>query len=58
MKHLFARFKKHLIKLFLIAKEIVDDLNRVFDDFNKRINILKIYKRLKQIKVNKKFHTF
>ncbi len=58
MKHLFARFKKNSIKSFLIAKEIFDDLNRVFDDFNKRINVLKTYKHLKQVKVNKKFHTF
>ncbi len=58
MKHLFARFKKNSIKFFLIAKEIFDDLNRVFDDFNKRVNALKTYKRLKQVKVNKKFHTF
>ncbi len=58
MKHLFARFKKNSIKFFLIAKKIFDDLNRVFDNSNKRINALKIYKRLKQIKMNKKFHTF
>ncbi len=58
MKHLFARFKQNSIKSFLTAKEIFDDLNRVFDNFNKRINALKIYKRLKQVKMNKKFHTF
>ncbi len=55
MKHLTSRFKKNSIKSFLIAEEIFDDLNRVFDDFNKRINVLKIYKRLKQIKANKNF---
>ncbi len=58
MKHLTSRFKKDSIKSFLIVEEIFDDLNRVFDDFNKRINVLKIYKRLKQIKANKEFHTF
>ncbi len=58
MKHLTSRFKKNSIKSFLIAEEIFDDLNRVFDDFNKRVNALKTYRRLKQIKINKKFHTF
>ncbi len=58
MKYLFACFKKNSIKSFLIAKEIFDDLNRVFDDFNKKINVLKTYKRLKQVEMNKKFHTF
>jgi hypothetical protein len=51
IKHLFVRFKKNSIKLFLIAKEIFDDLNCVFHDFNKRINTLKTYKRLRQIKI-------
>jgi hypothetical protein len=58
MKHLTSRFKKDSIKSFMIVEEIFDDLNRVFDDFNKRINVLKTYKRLKQIETNKKFHTF
>ncbi len=30
----------------------------MFDDSNKRVNALKAYKRLKQVEVNKKFHTF
>ncbi len=47
MKHLTSRFKKDSIKSFLIVEEIFDDLNRMFDDFNKRINVLKAYKRLK-----------
>jgi hypothetical protein len=46
MKYLFARFKKNSIKSFLTAEEIFDDLNRVFDDVNKKINALKTYKRL------------
>ncbi len=58
MKHLTSRFKKNSIKSFFIVEEIVDDFNRMFDDFNKRINVLKTYKRLKQIKINKKFHKF
>jgi hypothetical protein len=58
MKHLTSRFKKDSIKSFLIAKEIFDDLNRVFDDFNKKVNALKTYKRLKQVEINKKFYTF
>ncbi len=58
MKHLFVRFKKNSIKLFLITKEIFDDLNCVFNDFNKRVNVLKTYKRLKQVKMNKEFRTF
>jgi hypothetical protein len=58
MKHLTSRFKKNSIKSFFIAEEIFDDLNRMFDDFNKRINALKTYKRLKQIKANKEFHNF
>jgi hypothetical protein len=58
MKHLASRFKKDSIKSFLIAEEIFDDLNRMFDDFNKKVNVLKTYRRLKQVKINKKFHTF
>ncbi len=58
MKHLFARFKKNSIKSFITIEKIFDDLNRVFDDLNKRVNVFKTYKRLKQIKMNKKFHTF
>jgi hypothetical protein len=58
MKHLASRFKKDSIKSFLIAEEIFDDLNRVFDDFNKRVNTLKTYRRLKQVEVNKEFHIF
>jgi hypothetical protein len=58
MKHWTSRFKKDFIKSFLIVENVFDDLNRMFDDLNKRVNVLKIYKRLKQIKVNKKFHTF
>jgi hypothetical protein len=58
MKHLTSRFKKNLIKSFLIAEEIFHDLNRMFDHFNKRVNVLKAYRWLKQIETNKKFHTF
>ncbi len=58
IKHLASRFKKNSIKSFLIAKEIFDDLNRVFDDFNKRVNALKTYRRLKQVEMNREFHIF
>jgi hypothetical protein len=58
MKHLTFRFKKNSIKSFLNAEKIFDDLNRVFDDSNRKVNVLKACKRLKQIKVNKKFHIF
>jgi hypothetical protein len=58
MKHLTSRFKKDSIKSFFIVEEIFNDFNWVFDDFNKRINALKTYKRLKQVKANKEFHTF
>jgi hypothetical protein len=58
MKHLASQFKKNSIKSFLIVEEIFDDLNRMFDDFNKKVNALKAYRRLKQIEINKKFHTF
>jgi hypothetical protein len=58
MKHLASQFKKNSIKLFLTAEEIFDDLNRMFDDFNKKVNVLKTYRRLKQIETNKEFHTF
>ncbi len=58
MKHLTSRFKKNSFKSFLTAEEIFDDLNRVFDDSNKRVNALKTYKRLKQVEANKEYHTF
>jgi hypothetical protein len=50
MKHLTSRFKKNSIKSFFIAEEIFDDLNRVFDDFNKRVNALKAYKTIEASK--------
>ncbi len=58
MKHLTSRFKKDSIKSFFTVEEIFDDLNRMFDDFNKKVNVLKTYKRLKQVETNKEFHTF
>ncbi len=58
MKYLFTRFKKNFIKSFLMTEKIFNDLNRVFDDFNKKINALKTYKQLKQIESNKEFHIF
>ncbi len=58
MKHLSIRFKQNTIKSFLTVEEIFDDLNRMFDNFNKRVNVLKTYRRLKQIEFNKEFHTF
>ncbi len=58
MKHLTSKFKKDFIKSFLIVENVFDDLNKVFDDSNKRVNVLKTYKRLKKIKTNKKFHIF
>jgi hypothetical protein len=30
----------------------------MFDDFNKKVNVLKTYRRLKQVEMNKEFHTF
>ncbi len=58
MKHLTSRFKKDLIKSFLIAKNVFDDLNKMFDGLNKYVNILKTYKRLKQIEFYKEFRIF
>jgi hypothetical protein len=58
MKHLTSRFKKDFIKSFLIAENVFDDLNRMFDDSNKRVNVLKTYKRLKQVESYKEFHIF
>jgi hypothetical protein len=58
MKHLISRFFKDLIKLYIISKEIFDDLYQIFDDLNRRINALKTYKRLKQIESFKNFNTF
>jgi hypothetical protein len=47
MKHLISRFFKNSIKSYIISKET-----------NRRINALKIYKRLKQIESFKDFNTF
>jgi hypothetical protein len=58
MKHLTSKFKKDFIKSFLIVENMFDDLNKMFDDSNKRVNALKTYRRLKQIKMNKKLLTF
>jgi predicted XRE-type DNA-binding protein len=47
MKHLWSRFTKDFIESFLIVEDVFDDLNKVFDDSNKRVNALKTYRRLK-----------
>ncbi len=65
MKHLTSRFFKNSIKSYTIANEIFDDLyqifddlNQIFDDLNRRTNVLKAYRRLKQIESFKDFNTF
>ncbi len=58
MKHLTIRFFKNLIKSYTTADEIFDDLYQIFDDSNRRINVLKIYRRFKQIESFKNFNTF
>jgi hypothetical protein len=58
MKHLTARFFKNAIKSYTIADEIFDDLYQIFDDSNRRTNVLKAYRRLKQIESFKDFNTF
>ncbi len=58
MKHLIFRFFKNSIKSFTISKEIFDDLYQIFDDLNRRTNVLKIYRRLKQIESFKDFNIF
>jgi hypothetical protein len=58
MKHLTTRFFKNSIKSYTIADEIFDDLYQIFDDSNRRTNVLKIYRRLKQIESFKDFNTF
>jgi hypothetical protein len=58
MKHLTARFFKDSIKSYTIADEIFDDLYQIFDDSNRRINVLKVYRRLKQIESFKDFNIF
>jgi hypothetical protein len=58
MKHLISRFFKNSIKSYIISEEIFDDLYQIFDDSNRRINALKTYRRLKQIKSFKNLNTF
>jgi hypothetical protein len=58
MKHLISRFFKNSIKSYIISKKIFDDLYQIFDDLNRRTNVLKTYKRLKQIESFKNFNTF
>jgi hypothetical protein len=58
MKHLISRFFKNSIKSYTIANEIFDDLYQIFDDSNRRINVLKAYRRLKQIESFKNFNIF
>jgi hypothetical protein len=58
MKHLIFRFFKDSIKSYIISKKIFDDLYQIFDDSNRRINALKIYRRLKQIESFKDFNIF
>jgi hypothetical protein len=58
MKHLTARFFKNLIKSYIIANKIFDDLYQIFNDSNRRTNALKAYKRLKQVESFKDFNIF
>jgi hypothetical protein len=58
MKHLTTRFFKISIKSYTIADEIFDDLYQIFDDSNRRTNVLKTYRRLKQIESFKDFNIF
>jgi hypothetical protein len=58
MKHLIYRFFKNSIKSYIIANEIFDDLYQIFNDLNRRINVFKAYRRLKQIESFKNFNIF
>ncbi len=58
MKHLISRFFKNSIKSYIISKKIFENLYQIFDDSNRRINVLKIYRRLKQVESFKDFNTF
>jgi hypothetical protein len=58
MKHLISRFFKNSIKSYIISKEIFDDLYQIFDDSNRRTNVLKAYRRLKQVESFKDFNIF
>ncbi len=58
MKHLTSRFFKNSIKSYTIANEIFEDLYQIFEDFNRRTNVLKTYRRLKQIESFKNFNIF
>jgi uncharacterized protein YktB (UPF0637 family) len=46
IRHLFSRFRKNLSKSFLCAKEILKELEYIFDDSNKRVNFMKTFRRL------------
>jgi hypothetical protein len=58
MKHLISSFFKNSIKSYIISKEIFDDLYQIFDDSNRRTNVLKAYRRLKQVESFKDFNIF
>ncbi len=58
MKHLIFRFFKNSIKSYIISKKIFDNLYLIFDDLNRRTNVSKAYRRLKQIESFKDFNTF
>jgi hypothetical protein len=57
-RHLFSRFRKDSIKSFLSAEEILKELKLIFYDFNKRVNFMKTFRRLKQIESYKEFFIF
>jgi hypothetical protein len=58
MKHLIFRFFKNSIKSYTIADKIFKNLYQIFNDSNRRINVLKVYRRLKQVESFKNFNTF
>jgi hypothetical protein len=58
MKHLIFRFFKNLIKSYIISRKIFKNLYQIFDDLNRRINVLKVYRHFKQIESFKNFIIF
>lgn len=58
MKHLISRFRKNSTKPFISSDEIFETLNQIYGDFNRRINAMKAFRRLKQTGPFRVFTTF
>ncbi len=58
IKHIAFRFRSDSIKSYVFTDEILDDLTRVYDDHDRKINAFKKFRELKQMSKYRDFSFF